>query len=110
VYQAARDIEAQILELHPAIVEFPESLPRGDSPRKHHCRRMQAYFEACRDKVASVLRRIEEDLETTKAQQRQAREDLRELRCMILEDAVAPPTYHGECALEGCTLHGTGTH
>lgn len=105
LYANARNVETKILDLHPAIVEFPESLPRGDSPRKHHCRRMATYFRTCRDKVAGVLGEIEADLEATEAQQMQAKEDLRELRCMILEDAFAPPTYQGECALDGCTLH-----
>lgn len=79
--------------MHGHIVVFHESLPSGDWAREQHCARMRAYFRACRDKVALVLARLEVELQSAEAEEGSARAELRELRCLIMQDAVAPPRY-----------------
>ncbi|KLT45946.1 hypothetical protein CC85DRAFT_282083 [Cutaneotrichosporon oleaginosum] len=105
-YTEARQLESEILALNQSIAKFPGRVPFDGAERREYCRQMREYFTTCRDKVAVVCAQLEAELEMTRAQQREARKDLRELRCSILEDAVAPPIYKQDCDLEGCTLHG----
>lgn len=99
LYAEARKYEAQIREARtePEFPLFAEGLPRDDgTQRLYHCRRMRAYWEGNKR-----LMRIERGITDMRimageAEWEQSRAHLRELRCMIMEEAVEPPPAYQE--------------
>lgn len=99
-------LESRMLALDPGLDKFPEAMPERNWRRKIHCRRMWVFFSAGRDALAAAKAGIEEELEAARAQEKQAQEDLREMRCLILEDAMAVPAYVKEWDATPEVRHG----
>lgn len=93
LYAKAREHEREVHDLQPQFTLFGEELPRHDSPRKHHCRRMKAYWVANRKEMENQLRQAESDLETVEREMGEAKAELRRTRCAIMEETVPPPQY-----------------
>lgn len=93
LYMKARMMEREILETHTAIQQFAEVLPEDDEERRKHCKRMGVYFKECQQKVAEAIKRLEGELGDAEAEERRAKADLRELRCIIMTASSVPATW-----------------